>query len=99
MWQAGETVRLVGGLDDQRNSGHRLGSVIPGFRQSGGPILDRVDRLRHRRHIFYFLPPVYRAPGFWSCVGLFMIASILKAVFVPRLVNVSNDSKSSGNGR
>lgn len=43
---------------------------------------------------FYWLPDVYLAPGFWSCVGLFMVLSILKAVLVPRLVSVSSESKS-----
>lgn len=43
---------------------------------------------------FYFLPPVYHAPGFWACVGLFMVPSILKAVVVPKLASVSNNSES-----
>lgn len=43
---------------------------------------------------FYWLPEVYQAPGFWACVGLFMVFSILKAVLVPRLVSVSNEAKS-----
>ena len=43
---------------------------------------------------FYFLPKVYHAIGFWACVGLFMVLSILKAVLVPRLASVSNDSSS-----
>ena len=42
---------------------------------------------------FYWLPDVYKAPGFWACVGLFMVISILKAVLVPRLVSVSNEAK------
>lgn len=44
---------------------------------------------------FYWLPEVYRAPGFWECVGLFMVVSILKAVLVPRLASVNNTSESS----
>lgn len=43
---------------------------------------------------FYFLPAVYHAPGFWSCVGLFIVSSILKSVLVPRLASVSNNSES-----
>ncbi len=43
---------------------------------------------------FYWLPPVYQRPGFWSCVGFFLVVSILKAVLVPKLVNVSNEAKS-----
>ena len=43
----------------------------------------------------YWLPKVYQAPGFWACVGLFMVISILKAVLVPRFVNVSSESKAS----
>ena len=43
---------------------------------------------------FYFLPTVYHAPGFWSCVGLAMVASILKAVLIPKFASVSNSSES-----
>jgi hypothetical protein len=43
---------------------------------------------------FYWLPKVYQQPGFWACVGLFMVISILKAVLVPRFVSVSNEAKS-----
>lgn len=43
---------------------------------------------------FYFLPPVYRSIGFWNCVGLFMAVSIIKHVFIPRLVSVSTSSES-----
>lgn len=43
---------------------------------------------------FYFLPPVYHAPGFWSCVGLFIVISILKSVLIPRLASISNNSES-----
>ena len=44
---------------------------------------------------FYFLPKVYHEIGFWSCVGLFMVFSIIKAVLVPRLFSVNKwgDSK------
>lgn len=41
---------------------------------------------------FYFLPPVYYDPGFWACVGIFMVVSILKLVFVPRLASISNSA-------
>jgi hypothetical protein len=41
---------------------------------------------------FYFVPPVYQAIPFWNCVGLFIVASILKGLF-PTLVSVSNDNK------
>lgn len=34
----------------------------------------------------YWLPAVYLAPGFWQCVGVFIVVGILKAVFMPRLV-------------
>lgn len=40
---------------------------------------------------FYWLPDVYHAPGFWACVGIFMVVSILKTVFIPTLVNVENN--------
>jgi hypothetical protein len=43
----------------------------------------------------YWLPPVYRHPGFWACLGIFMVVSIIKSVFVPKLVSVSNDAKMS----
>jgi hypothetical protein len=42
---------------------------------------------------FYFLPPVYHAPGFWNCVGLFVAVPILYLVFVPRLISVNNTQK------
>lgn len=40
----------------------------------------------------YWLPPVYQAPGFWETVGVFMVVSIIKLVFVPKLLSVSNDN-------
>ncbi len=43
---------------------------------------------------FYWLPPAYQAPGFWSCVGLFIVVSIIKTVFVPRISSVSSSSDS-----
>lgn len=33
---------------------------------------------------FYWLPAIYLAPGFWQCVGVFIVIGILKAVLVPR---------------
>lgn len=41
----------------------------------------------------YWLPAVYLAPGFWQCVGVFIVVGILKAVFVPRFTvqAASND--------
>ena len=42
----------------------------------------------------YWLPAVYQRPGFWSCVGIFIVVSILKLVFVPRFASVSSSSKS-----
>lgn len=42
---------------------------------------------------FYFLPTVYQDPGFWNCVGVFMVVPILKAVFIPKLVTVNNTQK------
>jgi len=41
---------------------------------------------------FYFLPPVWQTPGFWACVGIFISVSIIKGVFVPKLVSVSSSS-------
>ena len=38
---------------------------------------------------FYFLPQVYKDPGFWDCVGVFIVIPILKSIFLPRL-SVSN---------
>jgi hypothetical protein len=42
---------------------------------------------------FYFLPAVYLTPGFWACVGVFIVMSILKLVFVPKLVTVNVTNK------
>jgi hypothetical protein len=42
---------------------------------------------------FSFLPVRYHDIPFWHCVGLFIIISILKAVFVPTLVSVNNSGK------
>lgn len=44
---------------------------------------------------FYFLPPVYQTPGFWNCVGVFIVVPILKLIFVPKLASfhVSQENK------
>jgi hypothetical protein len=39
---------------------------------------------------FYFLPTVYRAPGFWDCVGFFIAVPILYAIVIPTIVRVVN---------
>lgn len=41
----------------------------------------------------YFLPPVYQSIDFWNCVGLFIAVSIIKHVFIPKFVSVSNEAK------
>jgi hypothetical protein len=41
----------------------------------------------------YWLPPVYLNPGFWQCVGVFIVVSILKLVFIPRIASVSSSSE------
>ena len=43
---------------------------------------------------FYFVPPVYQNIPFWSCVGLWMLLSILKCIFKPSInINNSNTNK------
>ena len=44
---------------------------------------------------FYFLPPVWQTPGFWACVGIFVSMSIIKAVFVPKIVSIYNTSNNN----
>ena len=44
----------------------------------------------------YFLPEVYRTPGFWACVGVFIAVEIIEGVFVPKFVSVSNSQKVRG---
>jgi hypothetical protein len=39
---------------------------------------------------FYFLPQVYQGIGFWACVGLFMVISILKSFFIPFSLSTEN---------
>lgn len=43
---------------------------------------------------FYFLPEVYQHPGFWDCVGLFIVVDILKDHIYP--TKSSSSSSSSG---
>jgi hypothetical protein len=43
---------------------------------------------------FYFLPPVWKSIPFFECIGLFIAVSIIQAVFVPKLVTVSQTTKS-----
>lgn len=43
---------------------------------------------------FAFLPPQYHVIGFWSCVGLFIVISILKAVLVPQSLRTTTQSQS-----
>lgn len=43
----------------------------------------------------YWLPAVYLHPGFWECVGVFIVVSILKLVFVPKFASVTSESKSN----
>lgn len=38
----------------------------------------------------YWLPPIYQHPGFWACVGLFIVISILKSVLLPHFSNSSS---------
>jgi hypothetical protein len=42
---------------------------------------------------FSFLPPVWQTPGFWACVGIFIVVSIIKTVFLPRLDFTTNIKK------
>ncbi|WP_439357905.1 hypothetical protein [Bradyrhizobium sp. DASA03007] len=44
---------------------------------------------------FYWLPAPYLRPGFWQCVGLFMAVSIIKSVFIPKVVSVSQTNNAS----
>lgn len=41
----------------------------------------------------YFLPEVYQSPGFGDCVGVFICMSIIKLVFIPRLVSTSSEAE------
>jgi hypothetical protein len=39
----------------------------------------------------YFLPEVYKAPGFWEVVGIFIAISILKGA-VPKVASVTQSN-------
>jgi hypothetical protein len=43
----------------------------------------------------YWLPQVYKHPGFWDCVGVFIVIGIIKTVFLPRLATSSSSSNNS----
>lgn len=43
---------------------------------------------------FYFVPDVYQGIGFWNCVALFTVISILKAVLIPKF---SSNSQTNNN--
>ncbi len=46
-----------------------------------------------------FLPPVYLMPSFWDCVWIFVLVSIIKTVFLPRIsVTSSSSSESESKG-
>ena len=38
---------------------------------------------------FDFLPAIYRNPGFWDCVGVFIVVPIIYGIFVPTIVSVN----------
>ena len=42
---------------------------------------------------FYFLPNTYQSIGFWNCVGLFIVISILKGILFTGLVNIKQNVK------
>ena len=42
---------------------------------------------------FPFLPPQFLAPGFWECVGVFIVVPIAYGIFVPRLAVVTSSSE------
>lgn len=42
---------------------------------------------------FPFLPPQFLAPGFWDCVGVFIVVPIAYGIFVPRLAVVTSSSE------
>lgn len=43
------------------------------------------------RNYFDFLPEKYQAPGFWDCVGIFIVIPIIYGIFVPKLVSVRQE--------
>lgn len=38
---------------------------------------------------FDFLPARYLDPGFWDCVGVFIVVPIAYGIFVPKIASVS----------
>ena len=46
----------------------------------------------------YWLPSVYQTPGFWDTVMIFVVMSIIKVVFVPRLATGSYSSSDNKKG-
>jgi len=44
------------------------------------------------KRYFYFLPEIYLSVGFWDCVGVFVVLSILRGFF-PVLVSVDQTNK------
>lgn len=40
----------------------------------------------------YWLPAVYLHPGFWDCVGVFVVTSIIRFIFVPKFASASATS-------
>ena len=45
---------------------------------------------------FSFLPAVYLSPSFWDCVGVFIVVAIIKYVFVPTIVSMTQTNNDSG---
>ena len=37
---------------------------------------------------FYFPPPMWQSPDFFVCIGIFILVSILRSVFAPKLASV-----------
>jgi hypothetical protein len=41
---------------------------------------------------FDFIPEQWQSIPFWNCVGLFLSVSIIKTVFVPKIVSLSQSA-------
>lgn len=41
----------------------------------------------------YWLPAIYLHPPFWDCVSVFIVASIIKAVFIPTFSSSYSEAK------
>jgi len=41
----------------------------------------------------YWLPNIYLHPGFWDCVCIFILMSIIHAVFIPKFASATAESK------